>query len=282
MLNNNVDKVINSRYTWLWKSADFFRGMLTDEDFRDYFFQLLFYKLLSDKYRKEYDLALQEFGDEKVAKDKISHWINIPDGCLWDDIQLTRDGVGRRINFAVNEIARMNPRLYNLINKIDFTNQKYLSEDYLSQVFQLISQIDLITDEYTPEIFGQNFELFIKKYMVEAPAGVAEFYTPREVVQILVSCLQPEEGLEIYDPSCGTGGMLIESCYYVKRKLGDPKMLYLFGQEINEDISAIAKINLFLHDVNAEIILGDTLVNPKFLDNPVYYSGNHSPRSASA
>jgi type I restriction enzyme M protein len=252
--------------SWLWGAADILRGAVSAEDYGDFILPLLFYKRLSDVYVHEYNEKLREYGDEQVAKSSMFFRAVIPEGCLWEDVRKTAVNVGAKLNETLGQIAKATPRLDRVINRTDFNNPNAIPEERLVRLIEHFSQKSLSNGNVTPDILGDGYEYLLKKFNEVAPKRAGEFYTPREVVKVLVGCLKPEEGMEVYDPCCGTGGMLIESYYYLKRHDKDPKKLFLYGQELNDDTWAIAKMNEWLHDMEAEIFQGDTFVNPRFLD----------------
>lgn len=253
--------------SWLWEAANILRGAVSAEDYGEFILPLLFYKRLSDVYTYEYAEKLKQYDDEQVAKDSMFYRAVIPKGCLWADVRKTAVNVGAKLNNVLNQIAKANPRLDRVINRTDLNNPNAIPEERLVRLIEHFSQKNLSNGNVSPDILGDGYEYLLKKFNEVAPKRAGEFYTPREVVKVLVGCLKPEEGMEVYDPCCGTGGMLIEAYYYLKRSDRDPKKLFLFGQELNDDTWAIAKMNEFLHDMEAEIVQGDTFVNPKFLDS---------------
>jgi len=252
--------------SWLWGAADILRGAVSADDYGDYILPLLFFKRLSDVYMSEYEKQLKEYGDEQIAKDSMFHRVIIPNGCLWEDVRKTATNIGSNLNNVMNQIARANPNLDRVINRTDFNNPNAIPEERLFRLIEHFSQKNLSNGNVSPDILGDGYEYLLKKFNEIAPTRAGEFYTPREVVIVLVGCLKPEEGMKVYDPCCGSGGMLIESYYYLERKGKDPKKIFLFGQEINDDTWAIAKMNEFLHDMEASIVQGDTFVNPRFLE----------------
>jgi len=153
-----------------------------------------------------------------------------------------------------------------VINRVDFNNPVELPVDRLVRLVEHFSQKRLGNEDVSPDMLGDGYEYLLKMFNEEAPQRAGEFYTPREVVKVLVEVLKPEEGFEVYDPCCGSGGMLIESYYHLVRAGKDPKKLFLFGQEINPDTWTLAKMNVILHGLEAEIHQGDTFADPKFLE----------------
>jgi type I restriction enzyme M protein len=252
--------------SWLWGAADILRGAVSPDDYVDFVVPLLFYKRLSDSYQDEYRKALAEYKDEKVARSPMFHKAQIPDGCHWDDVRKTSTNVGAKLNQVLADIAKATPSLDRVINRVDFNNPNAIPEDRLVKLIEHFSQRDLANGNVTPDILGDGYEYLLKMFNEVAPTRAGEFYTPREVVRVLVGCLKPKEGYEVYDPCCGSGGMLIESYYYLKRLGKDPKKLFLYGQELNDDTWAMSKMNVFLHDMEAQIAQGDTFANPKFLE----------------
>ena len=252
--------------SWLWGAADILRGAVSADDYGNFILPLLFYKRLSDNYSFEYGQRLEKYADDRVARDAMFYRAVVPEGCLWEDVRKTAINVGSKLNDVLNSIAKANPRLDRVINRTDFNNPNAIPEERLVRLIEHLSQKNLANGNVSPDILGDGYEYLLKKFNEVAPTRAGEFYTPREVVKVLVGCLKPEEGMEVYDPCCGSGGMLIESYYYLKEKGHDPKKLFLYGQELNDNTWAIAKMNEFLHDMEAQIVQGDTFVNPKFLE----------------
>lgn len=249
----------------LWKAADILRGAVSPDKYDVYVLPLLFYKRLSDVYVDEYEKALAEFGDDATARRDIFHRFLMPAGCLWEDLRKVSVDVGGRLNSILAEIAQANHKLDRVINRTDFNDSNQLPEERLIRLIELFSQFNLSIGNVSPDMLGEAYEYLLKKFNEVAPTRVGEFYTPREVIQVLVGCLVPVEGMSVYDPCVGSGGMLIEASRFVEAHDGDPRQLFLFGQELNDDTAAMAKMNMFLHSLEAEIEQGDTFVNPKFL-----------------
>lgn len=249
----------------LWKAADILRGAVSPDKYDVYVLPLLFYKRLSDVYVDEYEKALAEFKDEEIAKSEMFHRVVMPEGCLWEDLRKVSVDVGGRLNGILAEIAQANPELDRVINRTDFNDSTQIPEERLLRLIELFSRHNLSNGNVSPDMLGDSYEYLLKKFNEVAPTRAGEFYTPREVIQVLVGCLVPEEGMSVYDPCVGSGGMLIEASKFVEDHGGDPRQLFLFGQELNDDTAAMAKMNMFLHSLEAEIVQGDTFVNPKFL-----------------
>jgi type I restriction enzyme M protein len=253
--------------SWLWKAADILRGAVKPEGYGSCILPLLFFKRLSDVYQDEYKEALQKYKSEKVAKESFVHKLaDIPKGCLWDDVRKETKDVGGKLNDILGEIARANPDLDGVINRTDFNKPEEIPADRLAKLIEHFSQKNLGNKRVPADVLGNAYEYLLKQFNEEAPARAGEFYTPREVVKVMVEILDPSEGAEIYDPCAGTGGMLIVSHYHLLSKKKEPKKLFLYGQEINAETCAIARMNVILHGLEAEIRQGDTLADPKFLE----------------
>jgi len=248
----------------LWKAADILRGAVRPEGYGNYILPLLFFKRLSDVYLEEYQALLEKFGSEEIAAKKF-HRFFIPEGCLWDDIRQFSQNVGQKLNDTLAQIAKSNPILDGVINRADFNKQDEIPQDRLIRLVEHFSQVKLGNEDVTPDILGTVYEYLLKKFNEVAPQRAGEFYTPREVIKAMVGMLDPVEGCEIYDPCCGSGGMLIESHYHLLKNGKDPKKLFLHGQEINGDTWAIAMMNVMLHDMEAELHQGDSFADPKFI-----------------
>jgi len=251
---------------WLWGAADILRGAVKPEKYGSYMLPLLFYKRLSDVYLEEFEEAVAKYKDEKVAREKLFHRFDIPSDCLWSEIRKVSTNLGEKLNNVLDRIAKLNPILDGVINRADFNKKEEIPEDRLIRLVEHFSKYKLGNKNVEPDVLGRAYEYLLKKFNELAPQRAGEFYTPREVVRVLVNILDPDEGYEIYDPCSGTGGMLIVSHYYLASKGKDPKKLFLHGQEINVDTWAISMMNVMLHDMEAEIKHGDTFADPKFLD----------------
>jgi len=249
----------------LWGAADILRGAIRPERYGNYVLPLLFFKRLSDVYVEEYNELMKKYRSEGIARKKFHRFL-IPEGCLWGDIRRQSQNVGQKLNEVLAQIAKSNPQLEGVINRVDFNKQDELPQDRLIRLVEHFSQVQLGNANVEADILGNVYEYMLKKFNEEAPQRAGEFYTPREVVRAMIGILDPEEGYEIYDPCCGSGGMLIVSHYHLANKGKDPKKLFLYGQEINVDTWSIAMMNVMLHDMEAEIHQGDTLADPKVLD----------------
>jgi len=253
----------------LWESANILRGPVDAADFKTYIFPLLFFKRLSDVYDEETEEALElSGGDREYAMYPENHRFQIPDECHWQDVRSTTENVGRALQRALREIEKANPQsLYGIFGDAQWTNKERLSDALLKDLIEHFSRMPLGNKTVETDILGQAYEYLIKKFADATNRKAGEFYTPRAIIKLLVNILDPQEGETIYDPACGTGGMLLEAIHHVKEAEGNVRTLWgkLFGQEKNLTTSAIARMNLFLHGVeDFNIVRGDTLRNPGF------------------
>jgi type I restriction enzyme M protein len=253
----------------LWEAANILRGPVDAADFKTYVFPLLFFKRISDVHDEEHAAALAEAdGDEEYALFPQNYRFQIPEGCHWRDVRAVATNVGRALQNAMRGIEKANPEtLYGIFGDAQWTNKERLPDSLLRDLIEHFSRISLGNDATQADVLGQAYEYLIKKFADATNKKAGEFYTPRSVVRLMVSILDPREGESIYDPACGTGGMLLEAIHHVRERHGDDRTLWgkLFGQEKNLTTSAIARMNLFLHGASDfQIVRGDTLRNPAF------------------
>ncbi len=258
------------------KAADLIR---TAVDYK-FILVLLFLKRLNDVWKVEKrqakerlikEAGLPEEEAEREAEEKTHHTFNIPRQFLWDEVTKNVKDLPQNLPTAISEIAKLNEELQGVIDRVDFQvfarNQE--NRELLRQLVELFNKYDLAGEEVSPDILGDAYEHILMKFAPER-AKEGEIYTPREVIKLMVEILDPKPGESVYDPCCGSGGMLILSHLYVIERYGEEEAirLFLFGQERNPEIYAICKMNLLLHDIrNANIANGDTLYNPRFRDD---------------
>lgn len=254
----------------LWEAANILRGPVDASDFKTYVFPLLFFKRISDVYDEEHMAALDESsGDEEYALFPQNYRFLVPEGCHWSDIRTVTTNVGSALQTAMRGIEKANPEtLYGIFGDAQWTNKERLSDSLLRDLVEHFSRIKLGNKNTQTDVLGQSYEYLIKKFADLTNKKAGEFYTPRSVVRLMVSILDPQEGESVYDPACGTGGMLLEAIHHVRENHGDDRTLWgkLYGQEKNLTTSAIARMNLFLHGAaDFRIVRGDTLRQPAFL-----------------
>jgi type I restriction enzyme M protein len=253
----------------LWESANILRGPVDAADFKTYIFPMLFFKRISDVYDEEVAQALTESaGDHEYAAFPENHRFQIPDGCHWRDVRERAENVGQALQHALREIEQANPAtLFGIFGDAQWANKDRFSDALLHDLMDHFARLSLGNDAVQTDLLGQAYEYLIKKFADATKNKAGEFYTPRTVVRLMVNILDPKEGDTIYDPACGTGGMLLEATTHVREAGGNVRLLWgkLFGQEKNLTTSAIARMNLFLHGVeDFQIVRGDTLRQPAF------------------
>ena len=254
---------------YLSKAAWILKGPVDASDFKVYIFPLLFFKRISDVYNEEFQTALRESdGDEDYANLPEFHRFIIPEGCHWEDVRETTTNVGLAIEKAIREIEQSNQEfLYGIFGDAQWSNKNKLSDRLLIDLIEHFSQYDLSNKNVDPDLLGNAYEYLIKHFADLTNKKAGEFYTPRSVVHLLGLILDPKEGESIYDPACGTGGMLLECVNHLKNSKEDYRTLKLYGQEKNLTSSSIARMNMFLHGIeDFQIARGDTLKNPAFFE----------------
>ncbi len=257
----------------LWGSANILRGPVDAADFKTYLFPLLFFKRLSDVYDDEVRLALAESdGDIEYSQFPENHRFQLPDGCHWKDLRARSSNIGHALQKAMRSIEQANPdTLHGIFGDAQWTNKDCLSDALLKNLIEHFSSLSLSNEACKADALGGAYEYLIKKFADLTNKKAGEFYTPRSVVSLMVRMLAPQAGETIYDPACGTGGMLLEAPHYVTEHGGEGHLMLgnLYGQEKNLTTSAIARMNLFLHGADDfHIERGDTLRQPAF------YSGD--------
>ncbi|MCC5954409.1 MAG: SAM-dependent DNA methyltransferase [Acidimicrobiia bacterium] len=256
--------------SWLWEAANILRGPVDASDFKAYVFPLLFLKRISDVYDEERAAALVESGgDEEYANLPEQHRFQIPEGCHWSDLRVRSTNVGAAITKAMRDIETANPdTLYGIFGDVQWTNKDRLSDALLVDLVDHFSGMNLANESVPNDVLGDAYEYLIKKFADLTNKKAGEFYTPRSIVRLMVEMLDPKEGETVYDPACGTGGMLLETLHHIRAQGGDERLMLgrLYGQEKNLTTAAIARMNLFLHGAeDFQIVRGDTLRTPAFL-----------------
>jgi type I restriction enzyme M protein len=256
-------------YNHLYQGCNILRGPIYPEEYKTYIFPLLFYKRLCDEYTRETDIALEESdGDVQYALFPENHRFIVPEGSHWNDIRVKSENIGFALQTAFRNIERANPKsLITIFNDFDdakWSNKERLTDDRLKDLLEHFSSLNLDDSHCPDDVLGQAYEYLVKKFADLTNKKAGEFYTPRSIVSLLVRIIDPQPGETIYDPACGTGGMLIES----RRHINDDTACLgkIFGQEKNLSTSAIARMNLYLHGANDfSILRGDTLRNPAYI-----------------
>ncbi len=273
---------------FLWGMADILYGKV--EDYKSYILTLLFYKRLSDNYTWEESTKASEF-EERYGKQpntkqleqitKYAHQFVIPSGCFWDDVkQAPLDKKNELMQKACDGIAEANKLadgsfpLKGIINAVrwneaapDGSGRKRLDPSILQELINHLDPMKLSNDRVPLDILGHAYEYLIKRFADENKGGTVagQFYTPPEIVELMVRTLKPQNGQRIYDPTCGSGGFLVKTADYVREKNIELKGLRLYGQETIWTTWAIATMNIILHGLEGKIVQGDTIRDPKFL-----------------
>jgi type I restriction enzyme M protein len=255
---------------YLWSAADILRGSIDSSDYKNFIFGLLFVKRLSDRFDEECEALVAEGADPEDADE---HQFFVPPRARWASIQKTATNIGDALNKACSALEEKNSGLEGVLAGIDFNDERKLGDArnrdaVLARLVQHFSKLNLRNANLSePDMLGRAYEYLIEKFADDAGKKGGEFYTPRMVVKLIVEILRPTEGMRICDPTCGSGGMLIECAHYLERHKQNPKNLSLFGQEKNLGTWAICKMNMLLHGLaSAKIEKGDTIRDPRLVD----------------
>ncbi|MEZ9683886.1 N-6 DNA methylase [Vibrio atlanticus] len=253
----------------LWGAAEFLRGQIDASDYKQYVFPLLFFKRLSDVYLEEYNEALElHEGDAEYAAMSMYHRFDIPEEASWEKVRNTSKDVGEAIQNALRLIEAKNERLHGVFGDAQWTNKERLPDHLLSDLIQHFSKIPLGIKSVAQDDLGEAYEYLIKKFADDSGHTAAEFYTNRTVVHLMTRIMKLKPGESAYDPTCGTGGMLLNAVMDLRSQGEEWRGVHLYGQEVNLLTSAIARMNMFLHDIEEfDVMRGDTLGDPKFIES---------------
>lgn len=253
---------------YLWGSAVLLRTHVDAGAYKQYIFPLLFFKRLSDVYDEESEKVKSEYGEEALEWDE-SHQFKIPEGAHWSDVRNVSQDVGKAIAEAFHKIEAANPeKLQGIFGDASWTNKNRLPDRLLKDLMEHFSSKTLSIANCPADELGQGYEYLIKKFADDSGHTAQEFYTNRTVVNLMTEMLKPQPGESIYDPTCGSAGMLISAVAYLKQQGKEWRNLEIYGQEIVTLTSAIARMNLLLHGVqDFKIVNADTLKTPAFTDH---------------
>ena len=257
-------------FSHLFEACNILRGPINQDEYKSYVTPILFFKRLSDVYDEETQELLDETdGDEEFAALPENHSFIIPDGCHWSNVRATAENVGTAIVNAMYGIERANPDtlsgVFSSFDDANWSDKNKLSDERLKNLVEHMSKIRVGNNDYEADVMGDAYEFLIKKFADLSKKNAGEFYTPRTIVKLLVMLMDPKAGESVYDPACGTGGMLIEAI----RHMDNVKLAYgkIYGQEKNLSTSAIARMNLFLHGAkDFKITQGDTLRSSNYIN----------------
>jgi len=255
--------------SYLWGAANILRGLVDAGDYKQYIFPLLFYKRICDVWDEEYAEAFADTEDNDYARAMADERFIIPAGAHWQEVRETPKDVGQAIRNALRGIEAANPdRLDGIFGDAPWTNKERLPDHTLKNLQEHFSRHTLSLENVPEDELGNAYEYLIKQFADDSGHTAQEFYTNRTVVHLMVQMLDPQPGERIYDPTCGTGGMLISALDQVRRGGSEFRTLGLYGQERNHLTAAIARMNLVLHGVeDFHIARGDTLERPAFTEH---------------
>ena len=268
---DSIEKITAKQlFAHLFEACNILRGPINQDEYKSYVTPILFFKRISDVYDEEYEDAMAfSGGDTEYAEADDMHSFVIPEGCHWDDVRMISNDVGKAIVKAMTGIEKANPDtlsgVFSSFDDATWTDKNKLSDERLKNLLEHMSEKKFGNKNYSADIMGDSYEFLIKKFADMSKKNAGEFYTPRTIVKLMVDLLDPQPGETVYDPACGTGGMLIEAIHHMQ----NDRLTYgrIYGQENNLSTSAIARMNLYLHGAkDIQIRQGDTLRNPLFLE----------------
>jgi type I restriction enzyme M protein len=284
--NGNGEKE-KSMESWIWGAACSIRGAADAAKFKEYILPLIFVKRLCDVFDDEIDRIAEKVNSrtkalQLVERDKKLVRFYLPikpkdpeKERTWDVIRTLSDKIGEELTNILRDVAKVNKDLQGIIDRVDFNatthGQRDIDDDRLSKLIEKISEKHLGLKDVEPDIIGRSYEYLIRKFAEGSGKSAGEFYTPTEVGFIMAKIMDAESGMEIYDPCCGSGGLLIKCELVMEEKMaprseGKSAPLQLHGQEFTPGTWAMSKMNMVIHDMEGEIEIGDTLKNPKFKD----------------
>ena len=251
----------------LWEAANILRGSPVDRsDWKSYILPLLFFKRICDQCDEESAAMQAQYGEDFADE----HRFQIPEGAHWNDVRATPSNVGTALANAMRTVEAANQKhLYGVFGDAQWTNKDRLPDALLKDLIEHFSALSIGNGLVNSDVMGDAYEYLIKQFADATNKKAGEFYTPRSVVRLMVDIVDPQEGETVYDPACGTGGMLLAAVEHVRARGGDPRTFFgrIYGQEKNLTTAAAARMNLFLHGLeDFEIARGDTLRKPVFTD----------------
>lgn len=266
-INSGGPLTLSQLESHLWEAANILRGSPVDRsDWKSYILPLLFFKRICDQWDEELTALLAEYGEDFADE----HRFQIPEGAHWNDVRATPSNVGTALANAMRAVEAANQKhLYGVFGDAQWTNKDRLPDALLKDLIEHFSALSIGNGLVNSDVMGDAYEYLIKQFADATNKKAGEFYTPRSVVRLMVDIVDPQEGETVYDPACGTGGMLLAAVEHVRERGGDPRTFFgrIYGQEKNLTTAAAARMNLFLHGLEDFVIeRGDTLRNPVFTD----------------
>jgi type I restriction enzyme M protein len=266
-MNSGGPLTLSQLESHLWEAANILRGSPVDRsDWKSYILPLLFFKRICDQWDEELTAMLAEYGEDFADE----HRFQIPEGAHWNDVRATPSNVGTALANAMRAVEAANQKhLYGVFGDAQWTNKDRLPDALLKDLIEHFSALSIGNGLVNSDVMGDAYEYLIKQFADATNKKAGEFYTPRSVVRLMVDIVDPQEGETVYDPACGTGGMLLAAVEHVHERGGDPRTFFgrIYGQEKNLTTAAAARMNLFLHGLEDFVIeRGDTLRNPVFTD----------------
>lgn len=285
-MSKNGNNQTKSLESWIWDAACSIRGAKDAPKFKDFILPLIFLKRLCDVYDDEINRIAVNVGNRTkafalVEKDRklVRFYLpfkpaNLESDEVWTTVRKLSSKIGEQLTTALRDVARENPSLSGIIDRVDFNatthGQRDIDDDRLSNLIERISEKRLGLKDVEPDIIGRSYEYLIRKFAENSGKSAGEFYTPKEVGVIMARIMTPEPGMEIYDPTCGSAGLLISCQEGLDRTTPKDKRtapLKLYGQEYISDTWAMAKMNMIVHDMEGDIEIGDTMKSPKFIEH---------------
>ena len=253
----------------LFECENIIRDAVDPTDYKDYILPLVFFKTINDTYQDKFEELLEEYGDVELARDEAFHQFQVPEGYGWEALKQKNERVDKFINDCFQAVEEANPDSLQGVFRADYMDPDGLDDQRLRKLIQHLDTQNLSIKRVPPDLLGEAYMDLVGHFATEEGKSGGQFFTPPHIIRLMVRLLEPfEKGDEIHDPTCGSGGMLVEVAKWFRDEQdGDPTKLRFTGQEINPDIAAISRMNMYIHGLNGEIAREDSLSNPQFVKN---------------